>query len=90
MELAVPDTNECPEEVASRGQAIYDKQIRAKVESEHLGQFLVIDIHTGEYEIDESDAQATVRILAKRPNAVLYGLRIGHPTAYRLGGRFLV
>ncbi|MCZ6873302.1 MAG: hypothetical protein O7G88_07180 [bacterium] len=30
------------------------------------------------------------RALAKRPEAVLYGLRIGYPTAYRLGGHFAV
>lgn len=34
------------------------------------------------------DLAATKRALAKRPGAVLYGLRIGFPTPYRLGGRF--
>ena len=31
---------------------------------------------------------ATKRLLAKHPNAVLYRLRIGFPTAYRIGGYF--
>ena len=43
-------------------------------------------METGQYEIDEDDLNATQRALAKRPDAVLYGLRIGYPTAYRLGG----
>ena len=49
------------------------------------GKFAVIDIETGEYEMDADDLQATKRALAKRQNAVLYGMRIGYPTAYRLG-----
>jgi hypothetical protein len=78
------------EEVAARGEAIYEQQIRAKVEAAHKGQFVVIDIETGDYEIDADDLAATKRALAKRPTAVLYGLRIGYPAAYRLGGRFMV
>jgi hypothetical protein len=78
------------EEVAARGETIYEQQIRAKVEATHKGQFVVIDIETGDYEIDADDLAATKRALAKRPAAVLYGLRIGYPAAYRLGGRFMV
>ena len=79
-----------PEEVATRGEAVYEQQLRAKVETENKGKFLVVDIETGEYEIDEDDLTATKRALAKRPETVLYGLRIGYPTAYRLGGHFAV
>ena len=79
-----------PEEVARRGEAMYERQIRARVEPEHRGQFVVIDIETGEYELDVDDLAATKRALAKRPGAVLYGLRIGSPTAYRLGGSVMV
>jgi hypothetical protein len=49
---------------------------------------LVIDIETGEYEINADDLVATKHLLAKQPNAVVYGLRIGFPTAYRIGRRF--
>jgi hypothetical protein len=82
----MPYAKYTPQEVESRGEAIYAEQIRDKVEVEHKGQFLVVDIETGEYEIDEDDLVATKRLLAQQPDAVVYGLRIGHPTAYRLGG----
>lgn len=86
----MPYTNHTSEEVSSRGEALYEQQIRNKVETQHKGKFLVIDIETGEYEIDPDDLMATKRLLAKRTNAVLYGLRIGFPTAYQIGGHFLV
>ncbi len=86
----MPYAKYTPEEVATRGEVLYAQHIRAQVEAENQGKFLVVDIETGAYEIDEDDLTATKRVLAKRPEAVLYGLRIGSPTAYRLGGRFAV
>ena len=86
----MPYANYSPEVVASRGQAIYEQQIRDQVEARNQGKFLVVDIETGDYEIDDDDLKATKRVMAKRPDAVLYGLRIGYPTAYRLGGHVAV
>ena len=62
-----------------------EQDLRASVEAQHRGKLLVLDIETGEYEIDTDDLAATRRALAKRPDAVLYGLRIGSPAAYRIG-----
>ena len=75
-----------PEEVERQGEEIYERQIRTKVEQGNKGKFVVIDIETGDFEVDVDDLQATKRVLADRPNAVLYGLRIGYPSAYSLGG----
>ena len=53
----------------------------------------MIDIETGEYEVDEDDLQATKRALAKRPEAVLYGVRISNRIhlgrSYRNGTRMI-
>ena len=85
----MPYANYTPGEVESRGQALYEEHIREKVEANNKGKFLVVDIETGEYEIDANDLAVTKRALAKRSDAVFYGLRIGYPAAYRLGGRFV-
>ncbi len=76
------------EVIAAQGEALYQKTIRDKVESAYKGKFLAIDIETGDYAIADEDLVATDRLLAKRPNATVYGLRIGFPTAYRIGLRF--
>ncbi len=81
----MPYTNYTPKEVEAQGEAIYGNKIRDKVNLKHKGKFLAIDIETGEYEINADDLVATKRLLAKHPNAVVYGLRIGFPTAYRIG-----
>jgi len=71
-------------EIAERGQALYDHEIREKLDASVRGKFLVLNIETGEYEIDDDEIVALKRARAKHPAAALYLLRIGHPTAYRL------
>lgn len=77
-------------EIVRRGQALYDKRIRGNVEADHQGKFLALDIETGEYEIDVAELAALKRAQAKHPDAALYLLRIGSPTAYRLGRHRMV
>ena len=73
------------EEIARRGQALYDQEICQHVEAANSGKFLVVDVDTGDYEIDGDELAALGRARAKIPEAALYLLRIGSPTAYRLG-----
>jgi hypothetical protein len=75
------------DEIARRGQALYEEQIRAQVEAHHEGEFLVLNIETGEYEMDANELAAWQRAQAKHPDAAFYILRVGSPTAYRLGRR---
>jgi hypothetical protein len=82
----MPYAKYSPQEVESRGEALYERQIRDRVEAGNRGKFVVIDIETGDFEMEEDDVQATKRLLARRPDAVVYGLRVGYPTAYTLGG----
>ena len=81
----MPYPGHTTEEVARRGREIYERHIRREVEPDHAGRFLVVDITTGRYEIADDDLVASDRMLSKNPDAVLYGLRIGQPAAYRIG-----
>ena len=82
--------NYSPAEVVRLGEEIYEREIRAQVEAAHRGKFLVINVETGEYEMDESDLAVSKRAKARFPDAPLFTMRIGFPAAYRFGGRFLV
>jgi hypothetical protein len=86
----MPYAKYSPEEVELRGEEIYHTQIRDKVEAGNTGKFVVIDIETGLFEVDRDDLAATQRLLAQRPDAAVYGIRIGYPTAYTLGRRQIV
>lgn len=83
MEAASPSR----EEVALRGKALYEQSIRGKVENaENIGRMVIIDIETGDYEVDEVGIVSAERLHAKHPNARLYGIRIGYNVAEALGG----
>jgi hypothetical protein len=41
------------EEIARRGREIYERDIRPGVERDHDGRFLVVDVTSGNYEIDD-------------------------------------
>lgn len=74
-------------EIAQRGAAFYEANIRPLVEGDHFGEYLVLDIETGDYEIDADHLAASDRAAAKRPNAPLFALRIGHRAGGRIGAR---
>jgi hypothetical protein len=75
------------EEFATRGEEIYARDIRAAVEQTHQGEFVAIDIETGAYEVDPDDYMVTQRLLARSPDAQIWLVRVGKPTAYRIGPR---
>lgn len=74
------------ETIVARGKAIYDR-LKDEVELHHSGKFLAIDIETEDYEINVRGTAAITRLMTKHPNAVIYMVRIGHQTVYKLGFR---
>ena len=76
-----------PREVAARGEDWYERRLKQQVEPVHVGEFLVVDVNTGDYEIGKDYIQPTERLLAKRPGAVLYALRVGYRSIGRVSGK---
>lgn len=75
------------EEVARRAEALYAQSIRAQVETEeNIGKMVIIDIETGEFDVDELGFDAADSLRARNPNARLFGIRIGYNVAASLGG----
>lgn len=65
--------------VVSKGIAIYDAKIRHLVEPEHHGEYITLDIETGEYEVDADSLAANFRMLEQHSAETLVSLRIGYP-----------
>ncbi len=77
-------------EIVERGQALYDRKVEQKLVDADRGKMLVLDIETGEYELDRDEMAALMRARQKRPDAPFYVVRVGHPTAFRLGKKALI
>ncbi|NOS99168.1 MAG: hypothetical protein HOP29_00905 [Phycisphaerales bacterium] len=80
-------SSESFDEIARRGRAVYDRQLRAQLEPRHNGEYLILNVDTGEFEIDADDAAASKRAQARFPRASLVTIRVGHHAAYRIGAR---
>ena len=79
-----------PGEIAARGESIYREHVRTQVGPVEKGTFVVIDVESGDYEVDARDATATRRLLERMPDAVTYGVRVGYRAAYSHVGGFRV
>jgi hypothetical protein len=75
------------EEFARRGEAIFDKEIRAAVKGRDPQEFVLIDIETGAFEVDADEDAASDRLLARVPDAQIWMRRVGSRAARRFGGR---
>ena len=75
------------EETARRGDEIYERDIRSRVETAHHGKVVAIDIESGAYVIDDNALAASERLLAQRPDAEIWCVRIGHRALHHIGGR---
>lgn len=67
------------QEIVERGKELYEQQIREKVEAEeNLGKFVIIDIETGDFEINDDEIAASQRAHARHPGGAFFGMRIGY------------
>ena len=76
--------------IARRAKDLYESCLRAQVETEeNIGKIILIDVETGNYEID-TDGMAASRHLRERYPDIqpesLFAIRIGYNAVYTIGG----
>ena len=74
------------EEFAALAKEIYYRDIRPQVIDEHRGEFLVLEVESGDYEIAVDMLDAEDRLKARHPQGRFYGIRVGFKAALSLGG----
>lgn len=73
-------------ELHKKALILYE-QLCPKIETvENIGQMIVMDVASGDYEIGELGIEASYRLQERHPNATLYALRIGYKTVESFGG----
>lgn len=72
--------------LGERAQQLYER-LRPQVEiPENIGKLIVMEVDSGDYEIDEAGITSSRHLQARHPGAMLYALRIGYKTVETLGG----
>jgi hypothetical protein len=73
------------EAFARRAEEYYDRVLRAKLEPEHKGEYLFLDVDSGDYELDADQLAAMRRARAKHPGTIFYIMRVGYRAVDRIG-----
>ena len=83
-----PQARRPREEVIRLGKELYEREIRHKVEDDHRGEIISIDVESGDWAIGKSVVATTDRLWERRPDAIdIYSLTIGDGVLRRFGGR---
>lgn len=74
-------------EFSTRAHAIYDAELRHKLEPYEHGRYLALEVETGDYEIADRFRDANAQLRERHPlPAMFYTFRIGYPAALKMVG----
>ena len=74
------------EETARLGKELYERDIRSQVEADHHGEYVAIDVESGDWAVANSDGEALERLRALRPGAVdVLMERVGYRALHSFG-----
>jgi hypothetical protein len=73
------------ETAGQKAEQLYRERIRPTLTEADIGRFVVIDVVNWEYEIDDEDLAATMRLEARNSNCRTYAVRVGYTAAYSIG-----
>jgi hypothetical protein len=76
------------EEVARRGDEIYEREVLPHLNPADEAKYALIDIETADYEIDRDEIAASDRLLARHPDAQVWMRQVGSRYARRFGPPF--
>lgn len=74
-----------PEQVAARGEKLYQEKLKAILEPENNGKFVAIEVISGEYFVGDTILGAVELSHKKFPNRLLHTIKIGYEGVYKLG-----
>ena len=75
------------EETARLGDEIYRRDVKAQVEARHDGEYVAIDVDSGNWAVAESELAASDSLRAQCPYAIdVWLLRVGYRAVASIGG----
>ncbi len=73
-----------PELLASKGETLYATRIKALVEPAHIGQYMAIEVDSGDYFLGSTLVKAATKAQATYPDRCFHFIKIGSPVVRRL------
>jgi hypothetical protein len=79
--------NYTPEEIARRGDAVYDREVAPLTREGDDERFVAIDVVSGAFEIASDELTAAHGLRARHPDALIWLRRVGVPYLHRFSPR---
>lgn len=74
------------ETIAEDGKKFYEEKLKPILEPQENGKFVSIEPESGEYFVAKTDVEAAMEGKKVFPERILFLMRIGFPTAHKIGG----
>ena len=75
------------DEIARLGKEIYERDVLPQVEDDHFGEYVAIDVETGDWVVADGEIAAVERLRALRPEAIdILMERVGYRALRSFGG----
>ena len=82
-----PKSRRPREETARLGDEIYERDIRLRVEADHHGEFVSIDVASGSWAVSDDLLTAAKRLRKRCPDAVdVWSVQVGYGVIGSIGG----
>lgn len=75
-----------PEEVAKKGEEIYNSKLKPILEPVQNGKFVAIDTDSSDYFLGDTILQALENAQQKYPNKIFHTVRVGFQGVFKMGG----
>lgn len=72
--------------IAEAGKHFYEEKLKPILEPQENGKFVSIEPESGEYFVAPTDVEAALKGKKMFPEKILFLMRIGFPTAHKIGG----
>lgn len=84
--VRVQTTLQQAEATRQKGESIYERALKKRLEPRYNGKIICIDCDTEEFAMGETVLDALAKAEAKRPDGFFYVRRVGFPAVYSLNG----
>ena len=74
------------DDLAERGQLIYEKQLKSELEPDQVGRFVAIEPDSGKYFLGNTGTEALVEAHKRMPKSKFYLARVGYKAADSISG----
>ena len=74
-------------DIKRMGRDIYGSKVMWKLADDDKGKMVVIDVDSGDYEVDAIEAKALEKLLSRRPDACTWTEKFQGPRVFRMGWR---